>query len=675
VAKVKTTTEKVIAAKEKTRKRLARKPVEEKIKVLQKMQQDAAPILKNRKKLILRLKSQVDFERIEQIYEFLEKEALNFEFEHQIADVFRRLRDKAAQEGDSTLTNLCQIEMDVFNFVYTDGYVSHKFGGTDRTGKEVKIPDIELLSKDGKILDYIEKRLNETKNEGLKHKYSSILWHSPKKHNKFAKIAINSYLYLFRLYWAADVESPNEHFGLHAANALKNAFHYAKQSRQLIKKVIDEIETFFREYPKRSSSLRAIHFWLLKMVTENKSSFTLKLLNELVDLCYKYATSIEVYAHTSIEYLEYGRRLDKSRIKYEWDKTVGTMHERLMEGAIKERQFSADQFWRLAIQSYRKAGDSDKVKELERREREISSTLHLGQIRTEVDMTPVIEGYKNRAEEITEYEADYILKYLSLSHDLLPNLDQVRSRVEESKSQHLLQWLATVQPMDTFGHTMNNISNEDEMYKHHLLSQYDMELRHFKIILIHSIIYEAVKKDKFNLINILDYLKRHSWLGELYSRPTIPGHELKYDWIGILSPALMEYFGIIKAHITNTIALNPVLVIDSLSLKIEGMLREMLRFMDVPTFINKKDNKGQPITQERTLDDLLRDKNLESLLEEGDIFFFKYLLVEKEGLNLRHNVAHCLLTYEHYSIYHAHLLVVALLRIGKYVLSAGDDED
>ncbi len=689
MAKIKTATEKVLEAKSANRRRLAREPVEKKIKAAEELLKDLEPILRKRKKQNLKLKNHprtkkevqmsCQFVSLKELHEHLESEAQNYKFDHQIAGLFQKLRDKAIETSEKDLAEKCQIEMDVFNFIYTEGNISHQFAGTDKEGKEVRIPDINQVKKKKDVLEYIEGRYKETDNDLLKSKYVSILWHSPKKHEKYAKKAVELYLVLADQYRDLDeIKTETEH-GLHAVNAIKNAFHYARQisrkNKQLLGDVAKKIEHFFWNYPKSSTVKSTIYFKLLNLVLENMNGFESQFLNQLAKFCFVHATEENMHPHEGIEFLEHGKKLDKSKNEYEWDNNIGKLYERLMEGAIDNHNLSADTFWTLAIQSYRKAGNIKKVDELQGRDSEIRSTIHLGQISAEVDMTPVLEGYRELAEEITSYDSEHIVKYLSLSKDLLPNLDNIKSRLEDSKNQHPLQWLISIQPMDALGHTMENISKDDEIYKHHFLNQYDMELRTFNIRLIHLIFYESIKKGMLNLDTIINHLRKHSWLGKTYTRMTIPGHEIQYDWVSILSPALLEYFGILRAHVTNQIALNPVLVIDSLSLKIEGILREMLRLAGIQTFINKQDRNGNPITQERTLDDMLRDDSLSVQLDQDDLFFFKYLLVEKEGLNLRNNVAHCLFTYEHYSVYYAHLLVIALLRIGKYKQTAAPEED
>ena len=55
-----------------------------------------------------------------------------------------------------------------------------------------------------------QRRLENSSNPILKARYAHILWNSPKKHEKYAKIAINSYLELLIFYEEKDKKDPKE---------------------------------------------------------------------------------------------------------------------------------------------------------------------------------------------------------------------------------------------------------------------------------------------------------------------------------------------------------------------------------------------------------------------------------------------------------------------------------
>ncbi|MEA2014831.1 MAG: DUF4209 domain-containing protein, partial [Thermodesulfobacteriota bacterium] len=61
-----------------------------------------------------------------------------------------------------------------------------------------------------------------------------------------------------------------------------------------------------------------------------------------------------------------------------------------------------------------------------------------------------------------------------------------------------------------------------------------------------------------------------------------------------------------------------------------------------------------------------REDPIKSLFDKDDLLFFKFVLIEKAGLNLRHKIAHCLIDYSEYNISYMHLLILVLFRLGRY---------
>ncbi len=122
-----------------------------------------------------------------------------------------------------------------------------------------------------------------------------------------------------------------------------------------------------------------------------------------------------------------------------------------------------------------------------------------------------------------------------------------------------------------------------------------------------------------------------------------------------------------QCHFTNQkYSPNLVLSIDSLTLKIEGLIRDICQLSGVTTFYMREDSKGRNIEREKDLNALLREERIKELFDEDDLLFFKFLLVEKAGYNLRHKVAHSLMLFQEYNINYMHLLILTLLRLAKY---------
>jgi len=68
------------------------------------------------------------------------------------------------------------------------------------------------------------------------------------------------------------------------------------------------------------------------------------------------------------------------------------------------------------------------------------------------------------------------------------------------------------------------------------------------------------------------------------------------------------------------------------------------------------------------LNALLHEEKMKQIFDEDELFFFKFVLVEKAGYNLRHRIAHSLMLFSEYQINYMHLLFLILLKLGKYDL-------
>ncbi len=75
---------------------------------------------------------------------------------------------------------------------------------------------------------------------------------------------------------------------------------------------------------------------------------------------------------------------------------------------------------------------------------------------------------------------------------------------------------------------------------------------------------------------------------------------------------------------------------------------------------------GKRGIQEANINQVLEIEGLKKYYNEDDFMLFKYLLLNEGGINLRNNVAHCFYNQDDYKRSKMHLLIAALLRIGKY---------
>lgn len=163
-----------------------------------------------------------NFTDLRSLYYHLEKNATDYKYIHEIGNLFQKLRDLKHKENKSDEAEKAQWEVDFFNFVIKDGQLNPLFEIPNDKGEISVYPTCGRF--DDRTYEYLIERLNSSINPLLKARYSHILWASPKKHAKYAKTAVDSYIELIKTYEAKDKKKPQDGHGLDILEAAKNAY-------------------------------------------------------------------------------------------------------------------------------------------------------------------------------------------------------------------------------------------------------------------------------------------------------------------------------------------------------------------------------------------------------------------------------------------------------------------
>jgi hypothetical protein len=181
-----------------------------------------------------------NFSNLESIYKHIESKASGYKYPFEIGRLFQKLRDLKHEENKLDEAEKAQWEIDFFNFILKNGEIKPTFTGTNDKGEVVEYPNINRFND--KTYKYLIGRLNDTHNLLLKARYSHILWCSPRKHVKYAKKAVDSYLELIKFYEEKDKEEPQEHFGLDVLQAIENAYSIGHWINYKLGKINSELK-------------------------------------------------------------------------------------------------------------------------------------------------------------------------------------------------------------------------------------------------------------------------------------------------------------------------------------------------------------------------------------------------------------------------------------------------
>ena len=608
----------------------------------------------------------MEFLDLESVYNHLEERALDYKYLHQIAGIFQKVRDEMHRKQNAEEEKKAQWEIDVFNFSIKDNKVQPQFVMTNDKGEEVRYPNYDRF--DFATYDYIIKRLNSTAHPLLRARYAHVLWFSPKKHGKYAQIGIDAYLELIKLYEEKDKARPQEHFGLDTLDATKNAFFLSLNSNdeKRLNRAKSEIKRLIFNFNSESNSFFALRASLISLMLSQKDTFSNDDFVGIGEMCYKFAESLED-SHKAITMLEFGEKIDEKLgiRRHDWKKSIAERYEKMMKSTKETNKFVAIKFCQDALKYYRQLKDAKKIEELEKIYDELKDKVEFKEFKMEINLEPYIKDCEKKAKKIAQHSSEEIFSLLMVDKNLLPKHNEMKTFAEKTLKEHPIQGIFPIEIVDERGYNVEYFSSKEEMVYYQTLQQYQLYLENQYLPLINTIILEALKEKKMTFGSLMNFFQKYSWFGKPLKK-RIQNREIDYNWINLLAPSLFEYFKQMEHLIASRTYPNLVLCIDSLILKIEGLLRDLCNYSGITTFFQTEDKQGRTVYREKDLNALLHEEKIKELFDEDDLLFFKYVLVEKAGYNLRHKIAHSLILFGEYQINYIHLLILMLLKLGKF---------
>lgn len=610
----------------------------------------------------------MEFTEIKNLYNHLEINAADYKYNHKIANLFQRLRDFKRENGQIDEAEMAQWEIDCFSFGTQNGKLKSMYSGTDDKGRPCEYPDISKLSDSE--LDYIEGRLESTTNPILKARYANILWESQKKHRKYAKIAVDAYLNLIELYEEKINKDPETHNGLNVLTSIEHASFLAFGVNYRVADIRSEMSRLVKEFNFKNSSAFVMRVRLIEYMLKKKNKFPLQCFDGFPEVCLSLGLMLfnKNRFNGAIDIFQVAEKVDSNLglKSHNWKRSIAESYEGLMNER-DESDLAVMSFCQEAIEHYRKIGDEEKVQELEKRYEFFRGKQQFGMFSQNIDLTEFRNRCKEMAQKLCTEEPENIISVLIADKSLLPRRKDMKKSVEESSKNALLSDIAPVTITDHHGHTAEHFTTEEEKRYYQILHHYAFSLQLEKQILVNEIFIESIKKNKLNIYTVMDFFKKNSWYGKNITKNLPSRKTITYNWLNLIAPSLNDYFLQMQIHFSQpSYAPNFILSMDSLSLKIEGLVRDICIFSDITTFYQTKDKQGQIIVREKDINRLLREKPINSLFDEDDLLFFKFVLIEKAGLNLRNKIAHCLIDYSEYNISYMHLLLLVLFRLGRY---------
>jgi len=605
------------------------------------------------------------FKTIKSLYDHIEVNALDCD-DLNLADLFKNLRDIMVEEKQLDEAHIAQFEIDIFCFTLKNGKIFPLYIMNDKNGDIIEYPRVDNLTD--KFCEYLVSRFDSTSNPKLKSRYGQILWFSPKKNGKYAQIAIECYLELIKLYEEKDLLNPQEHYGAEVLGSIKNAYYLSRNMNDghLIKVTKSKIKSLIFHFNPRSVSSFRLKVDLIELMLEERRIFRKDDFIAIQHICIQMAENKNNSENlrAAIYLFELGEKIDQKlgANTCNWRLLIAESYERWM-GQTEKNALIATDFCQKALENYRSIKNKDKIEELEKKYIQLKSSIKLELIEYKCDLNEILDDFRLLAKRIAKHNPEEIIGYLMYNKELLPTYKYVESLAEDIIQKYPITNLFPEIILDQNTHPAQHFYEEGEKKYYKILCNYKLGLELIYIRKINIIIFEAILAGKINAKTFIDFLHTYSWFSNTVIKNLPNGQKMEYNWLSLIAPAIIEYFNQIEYYSASGRYPNLILPIDSLTLKIEGLIRYLCEELGVVTFTQSKDKT----IREKDINALLHEQKMTVLLDEDDLILLKFLLVEKAGYNLRHNIAHALATYEEYNINYMNLLLLALLRLGKYM--------
>jgi hypothetical protein len=520
---------------------------------------------------------------------------------------------------------------------------------------------------------YLKNRLTVTKNPFLIARYSHILLLSQEKNkNQYVIPAVDNYLSLVDYYRNSHGEIAKNStasilWALNQALTISMGFKVQTKQVDVKNKIVDLISTAPCDDPYYSSMVKV----LLEIMLNQHTLFFDSDFNNFDEICKKHATVLRnsevMFFDTAIQLYFLGEKIEKNSTqqKNNWNVMIAETYEELTNKFEKNPLVAVDHC-ENSIKYYTKANNKEKIAELEQKYLEIRSqvTIPSREIPLEDDeYKKYIRWCDGEVQRVLAEPPDYIFHYLAFSPNIIPNCGPVKEGADILDNSIASQIAGGVL-IDKFGNRAKVFQTADEKSRHNFNKMYAIMLNNYSYRLCHQIIIGGIKNKKITHETVMEHLRNSSWIAQSIPFRTVDGSLTEKDWKLLIEPSISHYLSDLEIGIHTNISPIFVMPIDSLILKFEGIMRDLCELNGISPVKHKTHSKNL-ISEEKNLNDLLRDKQISSFIDENDLFFYKYVFIEKDGINMRNNVAHSLLSYQEYSLFYMNLIFLSILRLTK----------
>ena len=623
---------------------------------------------------------------------------------HTINSEFQQVCKQLFEEGKQDIAAIADLDRQVFSVQKSfdknpdneKGIInglSWQMSGTQtlEDGSQIPLywPDVTKYTQQD--FEYFEKRYNDYKNIYAKTEYGLMVYFGEKtatsKHNDFKRQLCNELFQLSKEYQAKSNKGDEKnHYVLNFFHSLRMAFGVAEKSN-LEPELTNLIQYIFETHQNWDITKDGTLRILLDLSGLLSDYFGLS--NKLID-----------FQKVVNKNLEGARELEKTHVwgaMYAIDRNIAIeqkrnkpvigllefkakLYEKLATDAENKANLACISFAENALRIYQQIKLPEDVSRLEKYYSELRGKFRLSEIKQELSKEHVDHMNERIFKAVSDNNESGIIHHFITSpwYDTIHNIKD-RS-IELSKDTFYSLFPTSI--MDKFGNTVDVFNTDEEKEKYNFWKSYTFNFQ-IGTQTMHKFFIEAYKAQKLSYASVISYLE-NTWFNEVIVR-NYHGQAVDIKPLDTLKPGLKRLFEELDRFFAdNTYQCDFVTVTDSLTLKVEGLLRNFCEKIGIATF--KRRPKGpHELMMEKLLDDLLADiahkpplkPEQKTNFDEEDRMFIKYVLAEKAGLNLRNAVAHSLMDVFEYSFENVVVLFCIIIKLSKYkfIETKGDTND
>ncbi len=503
-------------------------------------------------------------------------------------------------------------------------------------------PSIESFNN----IEYLKERAIQCENHRFKAKYYHLIY-LKSKNKQDAQKAVDIYFDLINL------KTFNLNNNSEAIIFIKNFENLILLSNKIKYKQEEIIELTIQLI--NDSSIEGYSKYFIINFTTNNLKLTKEQKEEIFGITLKHIEGNE-YPFEYLELIEkFALKIGKPAKVYQ-----NLLGEHYVKRALdKNENFTSHKDLFDALTIFKKAGNITRSKDVSHLMQNSKSETGLKTIKFPIECEPLIWLLDvlndSISDVIKQNSTRQIIEYLILNKDLLPNSSLFNTYYKSE-----LQDIVTTLAFDK----NNNLSF---VYKG--INKYNMYYQIFTKQHINQLFTKGILEEKISYLELKKYFEENTWYNILNDE--YHSNNTQFNWLELLLPSIKLYFDNVSV-IDNQIKPPQeilIVVIDSLTLKFEGVLRFFSQKIGAQTIRVGKDGTKENVNLEYFLD----DEKLREIIPVDDLTFFKFLF-SKEGVNHRNNIAHCFNSPNDYTNELFWNLITAFLRFGNYFISKEENE-